>query len=178
MAPGKHAVLVVDQAGWHLSAGLVVPDNITLVLLPPKWTPRKTLASATADPICFALEGGGGDGGTAWVLRRDERLRALSAAGDPGAAQAVVDFESFRPELETALARADRSRGGRPPYDAVLMFRIWYCRRSTRCPMIRPSISSVTTEASGSGRRRPRVGGCFCEGIRGSASSRVPGTGR
>jgi transposase, IS5 family len=30
----------------------------------------------------------------------------------------------FRPELETALDRADRSRGGRPPYDAVLMFRI------------------------------------------------------
>ena len=36
VAPGKHAVLVVDQAGWHLSAGLVVPDNITLVVLPPK----------------------------------------------------------------------------------------------------------------------------------------------
>ena len=34
VAPGKHAVLVVDQAGWHLSAGLVVPDNITLVVLP------------------------------------------------------------------------------------------------------------------------------------------------
>jgi transposase len=36
VAPGKHAVLVVDQAGWHLSARLVVPDNITLVMLPPK----------------------------------------------------------------------------------------------------------------------------------------------
>ena len=24
------------QAGWHLSARLVVPDNITLVVLPPK----------------------------------------------------------------------------------------------------------------------------------------------
>ena len=36
VAPGKHAVLVVDQAGWHLSAGLVLPDNITLVVLPPK----------------------------------------------------------------------------------------------------------------------------------------------
>ncbi|MDQ2803876.1 MAG: transposase [Pseudomonadota bacterium] len=36
----------------------------------------------------------------------------------------MVDFELFRPELEAALDRADRSRGGRPPYDAVLMFRI------------------------------------------------------
>ena len=55
----------------------------------------------------------------------DERLRALSAAGDPlERLRAVVDFELFRPELETALDRGDRSRGGRPPYDAVLMFRI------------------------------------------------------
>jgi hypothetical protein len=36
----------------------------------------------------------------------------------------VVDFELFRPELEAAVPRADRSRGGQPPYDAVLMFRI------------------------------------------------------
>src|SRR6185312_10205026 len=54
-----------------------------------------------------------------------ERLHALSAAGDPlERLKAVVDFELFRPELEAALDRADRSRGGRPPYDAVLMFRI------------------------------------------------------
>lgn len=55
----------------------------------------------------------------------DARLRALSATGDPLARlAAVVDFELFRPELEAALARGDRSRGGRPPYDAALMFRI------------------------------------------------------
>jgi IS5 family transposase len=36
----------------------------------------------------------------------------------------VVDFEFFRPVLDAALARPDRSGGGRPPYDAVLMFRI------------------------------------------------------
>ena len=55
----------------------------------------------------------------------DDRLRALSAAGDPlERLNSVVDFELFRPELGAALARADRSRGGRPPYDAVLMFRV------------------------------------------------------
>lgn len=55
----------------------------------------------------------------------DERLRALSAAGDPlERLAAIVDFELFRPDLEAALDRADRSRGGRPPYDAVLMFRV------------------------------------------------------
>ena len=34
IAPGRHAALLVDQAGWHLSAPLVVPDNITIVPLP------------------------------------------------------------------------------------------------------------------------------------------------
>jgi hypothetical protein len=36
VAPGAHAVLLVDQAGWHLSARLVVPANITILPLPPK----------------------------------------------------------------------------------------------------------------------------------------------
>jgi hypothetical protein len=36
VAPGAHAVLLVDQAGWHLSTGLVVPPNITIMALPPK----------------------------------------------------------------------------------------------------------------------------------------------
>jgi transposase len=36
VAPGKHAVLLVDQAGWHMSNRLVMPHNITLVPLPPK----------------------------------------------------------------------------------------------------------------------------------------------
>jgi IS5 family transposase len=49
----------------------------------------------------------------------------LSAAGDPLERLAVaVDFELFRGELEAALRRSDRSRGGRPPYDAVLMFKL------------------------------------------------------
>ena len=36
IAPGKHAILLLDQAGWHLSSRLVVPPNITLVPLPAK----------------------------------------------------------------------------------------------------------------------------------------------
>ena len=55
----------------------------------------------------------------------EERLHWLSASGDPlERLRAVVDFEAFQAELEAALPRADRSRGGRPPYDAVLMFRV------------------------------------------------------
>jgi transposase len=36
VAPRAHAVLLVDQAGWHLSHRLVIPHNITIVPLPPK----------------------------------------------------------------------------------------------------------------------------------------------
>src|SRR3712207_2363208 len=36
VAPGAHALVLVDQAGWHQSKRLVVPDNITLVPLPSK----------------------------------------------------------------------------------------------------------------------------------------------
>ena len=35
MSPGAHAVLVLDGAGWHSGRDLVVPDNISLLTLPP-----------------------------------------------------------------------------------------------------------------------------------------------
>jgi transposase, IS5 family len=55
----------------------------------------------------------------------EERLALLSAKGD-GLERlgSVVDFELFRPELERAVPRADRSQGGRPPFDHVLMFKV------------------------------------------------------
>jgi transposase len=36
VAPGAHAVLLLDQAGWHVSPKLRVPGNISLVFLPPR----------------------------------------------------------------------------------------------------------------------------------------------
>ena len=55
----------------------------------------------------------------------DQRYALLSAAGDPLERLAVVvDFELFRDELEAAIERSDRARGGRPPYDPVLMFKV------------------------------------------------------
>ena len=35
VAPGAHAVLVLDGAGWHGAGALTVPDNISLLTLPP-----------------------------------------------------------------------------------------------------------------------------------------------
>lgn len=55
----------------------------------------------------------------------DDRYAALSAAGDPlERLLVVVDFEMFRPALDAALKRSDRAKGGRPPMDAVMMFKV------------------------------------------------------
>jgi transposase len=36
VAPNAHAVLLLDQAGWHTTRNLTVPANITLLPLPPR----------------------------------------------------------------------------------------------------------------------------------------------
>ena len=36
VAPGAHAVLILDQAGWHTTDKLAIPPNITLLPLPPR----------------------------------------------------------------------------------------------------------------------------------------------
>ena len=36
VAPGAIAALLLDQAGWHMSRKLVVPENIVIVPLSPK----------------------------------------------------------------------------------------------------------------------------------------------
>jgi len=55
----------------------------------------------------------------------EERLARLSGLGDQlEAFPWTVDFEVFRPELDKALAYSDGRKGGRPPFDPVLMFKI------------------------------------------------------
>jgi transposase len=36
VAPDAHAVLLMDQAGWHTTDKLALPANISILLLPPK----------------------------------------------------------------------------------------------------------------------------------------------
>lgn len=55
----------------------------------------------------------------------DDRLKRLSDLGDQLEAYAgAVDFEIFRADLDEALAYSDGAKGGRPPFDPVLMFKI------------------------------------------------------
>ena len=54
----------------------------------------------------------------------DDRLAELSAKGDDlERVKALIDFEMFRPALEAAVPHADRSKGGRPAFAHVLMFK-------------------------------------------------------
>ncbi len=62
--------------------------------------------------------------GQAGFFDIDERLKQLSAKGDSlERLSTVVDFELFRADLERAVPRSDRSKGGRPPFALVLMFK-------------------------------------------------------
>jgi len=36
VAPGAHAVVLMDQTGWHMTSKLEVPANISIVALPAK----------------------------------------------------------------------------------------------------------------------------------------------
>ncbi len=58
-----------------------------------------------------------------WDL--EDRYRLLSAAGDPLERLAgVVPWRVFRKPLAKALKRSNRAKGGRPPFDPIMMFKI------------------------------------------------------
>jgi len=53
-----------------------------------------------------------------------EHLERLSKIGDPlETLEATVDFEYFRGWLVEGLGYGDGSKGGRPPFDPVSMFK-------------------------------------------------------
>ena len=73
VAPGAHGIILMDRAGWHRANDLVVPDNLTLVLLPARspelnpveniwqflrenWLSSRVFASYTdiVDHCCYA----------------------------------------------------------------------------------------------------------------------------
>jgi hypothetical protein len=63
--------------------------------------------------------------GRAGFFDFDERLKELSAKGDHlERLNALVDVALFRPDLVRAVPRSDGSKGGRPPFDHVFMFKV------------------------------------------------------
>src|SRR5215469_6197425 len=107
-------------------AALLISELGIDYFLVANWTPLKTAGFwAGDDPLRSRRNGGSAMAGQPGFFDGEERLKALSASGDPLERLArVVDLEAFRQDLERALLRSDRAKGGRPPYDAVLMFKI------------------------------------------------------
>src|SRR6516225_3324674 len=77
----------------------------------------------------------------------DKRLAALSAKGDPlEAIDRLVPWESFRADIEAVVLTPEemrKSSAGRKPLDAIVMFRMLVCRRSTIFRTSRRSIRCV-----------------------------------
>ena len=67
------------------------------------------------------------------LFAESNRLNRLSTIGDPlEKVASTIDFEIFRHLLDEAIPRKKKDKGGRPPKDNVLMFKIlllqeWYC---------------------------------------------------
>ena len=51
VTPGAHAVLMFDQAGWHTTDKLTVPDNITILPLPPRSPELCTKWTRSGNPV-------------------------------------------------------------------------------------------------------------------------------
>ena len=107
--PPKYAVSsIVGKMKANLRASLKTPDTRPLICDTPV---KEDSAMSTPRQLSFC------DLAT--------RYEALSQNGDPLDALAFhVPWESFRPALVTVLRRSKRNKGGRPPFDAVLMFKI------------------------------------------------------
>ncbi|HBS29360.1 MAG TPA: hypothetical protein DEB06_07905 [Phycisphaerales bacterium] len=87
----EHAVPNMDQAGWHKARRLVVPDNMTVLHLPPYapelnpverlWAHLRQhdLSNRVFDDCAHLLDAGA----QAWQLLMPERLRTVCACDDP-----------------------------------------------------------------------------------------------
>ncbi|MEM7671573.1 MAG: transposase [Pseudomonadota bacterium] len=93
-------------------------------ILRPSWRPARTYRGPR---WCDSLSRGGSGGVTmrqAGLFGLSEHLERLSKDGDPlEVLEATVDFEDFRPWLVEGLGYGDGSKGGRPPFDPVSMFK-------------------------------------------------------
>ncbi len=65
------------------------------------------------------------------LFEKAQTLESLSKQGNPlEFISGIVDFEMFRPILESKLQTSERkSNAGRPPIDPVLMFKVMFVQR-------------------------------------------------
>jgi hypothetical protein len=98
VAPGAHAILILDQAGWHGAKDLRVPSNISLLPLPPRspelnpqeniwqfmrqnWLSNRVFKSFDDIPITAATLGGRSS------INPGKSCLSLAAIGQPSVSQ-------------------------------------------------------------------------------------------
>ena len=167
--PGAHAVLLLDQAGWHLSTRLVVPPNITIIALPPKspelnpmeniwqfvrdnWLSNRIFASYE-DLLEHCCE--------AWNRLVEQPWKIMSigfANGRMGADQwDLVEGPTWRADDDSratpggAVGYRDCAPHGTRSQDGAQIYRAWhrgagpreiYARHGFRLPLERPGLSA------------------------------------
>ncbi len=140
---GTHAVLVLDRAGWHISADLQVPDNVTLIHLPPyspelnpvenvwlylreRWLSHRVLAGgyeAVVNAACAAwnaLRAEPGRLGLPHQLSVAAPVRAdcvRPASVGPGAALVMHDIHARGPPAPSSAGYSARRRRRVPQSD-------------------------------------------------------------
>lgn len=64
------------------------------------------------------------------IFDEENRLELLSQLGDPlEILNRVIKWEKFRSVLNQGCRKEDTGKGGRPPYDVVMMFKILVLQR-------------------------------------------------
>lgn len=58
------------------------------------------------------------------LFRLGEHLKRLSESDPLETLAKIINFEAFRPVLDSGLGYWDGSKCGRPPYDPVVMFKV------------------------------------------------------
>jgi transposase len=87
--PGDLVVLIMDQAGWHKSGALEVPDNIVILYLPPY--------SPELNPV-----------ENLWGYMRGHSLSNRACAGYDHLLQAAGDaYRAITPEVLRSVRRCD-----------------------------------------------------------------------
>jgi hypothetical protein len=91
---GALAVLIVDQAGWHVTPKLDVPDNITLLFLPPRspelnpvqnvWQCLRDSCPTGSSKITRTSSPIAATHGTSWSLSRGRSCRLECVTGRTG----------------------------------------------------------------------------------------------
>ena len=60
----------------------------------------------------------------------ENRMTKISKIGDPlEALNAIIKWEMFRDILKKNIVRKENNKGGRPPFDMVMMFKILVLER-------------------------------------------------